>query len=53
METYSKALNAGQYPLSVLAMTGKAANCTVRNMQQYYDQQSKSIGCCISSNQVH
>ncbi|MAD28178.1 MAG: lysine 6-aminotransferase [Woeseiaceae bacterium] len=25
METYSKALNAGQYPLSVLAMTGKAA----------------------------
>jgi len=26
METYSKALNAGQYPLSVLAMTGRAAN---------------------------
>jgi len=26
METYSKALNAGQYPLSVLAMTGQAAN---------------------------
>jgi acetylornithine/succinyldiaminopimelate/putrescine aminotransferase len=26
METYSKALNAGQYPLSVLAMTGEAAN---------------------------
>jgi acetylornithine/succinyldiaminopimelate/putrescine aminotransferase len=26
METYSKALNAGQYPLSVLAMTEKAAN---------------------------
>ena len=25
METYSKALNAGQYPLSVLAMTGKAS----------------------------
>lgn len=25
METYSKALNAGQYPLSVLAMTPKAA----------------------------
>jgi acetylornithine/succinyldiaminopimelate/putrescine aminotransferase len=25
METYSKALNAGQYPLSVLAMTGRAA----------------------------
>jgi acetylornithine/succinyldiaminopimelate/putrescine aminotransferase len=25
METYSKALNAGQYPLSVLAMTDKAA----------------------------
>ena len=26
METYSKALNAGQYPLSVLAMTGQAAD---------------------------
>ena len=26
METYSKALNAGQYPLSVLAMTQRAAN---------------------------
>jgi acetylornithine/succinyldiaminopimelate/putrescine aminotransferase len=25
METYSKALNAGQYPLSVLAMSGRAA----------------------------
>ena len=26
METYSKALNAGQYPLSVLAMSGRAAH---------------------------
>ncbi len=26
METYSKALNAGQYPLSVLALTERAAN---------------------------
>jgi acetylornithine/succinyldiaminopimelate/putrescine aminotransferase len=26
METYSKAINAGQYPLSVLAMSGHAAN---------------------------
>jgi acetylornithine/succinyldiaminopimelate/putrescine aminotransferase len=26
MESYSKALNAGQYPLSVLAMTDRAAN---------------------------
>jgi acetylornithine/succinyldiaminopimelate/putrescine aminotransferase len=26
LETYSKALNAGQYPLSVLAMTEKSAN---------------------------
>lgn len=26
METYSKALNAGQYPLSVLAMTAEAAS---------------------------
>jgi acetylornithine/succinyldiaminopimelate/putrescine aminotransferase len=25
METYSKALNAGQFPMSVLAMTGRAA----------------------------
>ena len=25
METYSKALNAGQYPLSVLALSGRAA----------------------------
>ena len=25
METYSKALNAGQYPLSILALTGEAA----------------------------
>ena len=26
METYSKALNAGQFPMSALAMTGRAAN---------------------------
>jgi acetylornithine/succinyldiaminopimelate/putrescine aminotransferase len=26
METYSKALNAGQYPFSILAMTGRAAS---------------------------
>ena len=27
METWSKALNAGQYPLSVLGLTKRAANC--------------------------
>ncbi len=32
METYSKALNAGQYPLSVLAMNKKAANLYVKGV---------------------
>ncbi len=32
METYSKALNAGQYPLSVLAMTDRAADLLVPGM---------------------
>ncbi len=32
METYSKALNAGQYPLSVLAMNEKAANLYVKGV---------------------
>ena len=32
METYSKALNAGQYPMSVLAMTGRAADLYIRGV---------------------
>ncbi|MCC7097221.1 MAG: aminotransferase class III-fold pyridoxal phosphate-dependent enzyme [Thermomonas sp.] len=32
METYSKALNAGQYPLSVVAVTPKAAACYKRGL---------------------
>ncbi len=32
METYSKAINAGQYPLSVLAMRGPVANMYVRGV---------------------
>jgi acetylornithine/succinyldiaminopimelate/putrescine aminotransferase len=32
METYSKSLNAGQYPLSVLAMTSRAASLLVRGI---------------------
>jgi len=32
METYSKALNAGHYPLSVLAMTGKTAKMYVKGV---------------------
>ncbi len=32
METYSKAVNAGQYPLSILALTEKAANLYVRGV---------------------
>lgn len=32
METYSKALNAGQYPLSVVAVTAKAAACYKRGL---------------------
>jgi len=32
METYSKALNAGQYPLSVLALTPEAADLYVRGV---------------------
>lgn len=30
LETYSKALNAAQYPLSVLAVTGRPRRCTAR-----------------------
>ncbi len=32
METFSKALNGGQYPLSVLAMTPRAAGCYVEGV---------------------
>ncbi len=32
METYSKAVNAGQYPLSILAMNDKAANLYARGI---------------------
>ena len=32
METYSKALNGGQYPLSVLALTAQAAELYVRGV---------------------
>jgi acetylornithine/succinyldiaminopimelate/putrescine aminotransferase len=32
METYSKAINAGQYPVSILAMTEKAAGLYVRGV---------------------
>jgi len=32
METYSKAVNAGQYPLSILALNEKAANLYVRGI---------------------
>ncbi len=32
METYSKAVNAGQYPLSILALTDKAASLYVRGV---------------------
>ena len=32
LETYSKAVNAGQYPLSILAMSGKASELYIRGI---------------------
>jgi acetylornithine/succinyldiaminopimelate/putrescine aminotransferase len=53
METYSKALNAGQYPLSVLACTPRAANLYVRGIYgntMTTNPRALAVGCAVLSN---
>lgn len=50
METYSKALNAGQYPLSVLALTEEAANLYVRGVYgntMTTNPRALEVGCAV------
>jgi acetylornithine/succinyldiaminopimelate/putrescine aminotransferase len=53
METYSKALNAGQYPLSVLACTTRAADLYVRGIYgntMSSNPRALEVGCAVLSN---
>ncbi|MFO8071660.1 MAG: aminotransferase class III-fold pyridoxal phosphate-dependent enzyme [Polyangia bacterium] len=50
METYSKALNAGQYPLSVLAMTERAADtyvCGIYGNTMTTNPRALEVGCAV------
>lgn len=50
METYSKALNAGQYPMSVLAMTDLAANLYRKGIYgntMTANPRAMDIGCAV------
>jgi len=50
METYSKALNAGQYPLSVLAMTDEVADIYVRGVYgntMTTNARALEVGCAV------
>lgn len=50
METYSKALNAGQYPLSVLALTGQAASLYVTGVYgntMTTNPRALEVGCAV------
>ena len=50
METYSKALNAGQYPLSVLAMNGRAAGIYKRGTYgntMTANPRAADVGCAV------
>lgn len=50
METYSKALNAGQYPMSVLALTERAANLYVRGIYgntMTANPKALEVGCTV------
>ncbi|MEC9389782.1 MAG: aminotransferase class III-fold pyridoxal phosphate-dependent enzyme [Myxococcota bacterium] len=50
LETYSKALNAGQYPLSVLACNERAANLYVRGIYgntMTTNPRALAVGCAV------
>ncbi|MBW2276030.1 MAG: aminotransferase class III-fold pyridoxal phosphate-dependent enzyme [Deltaproteobacteria bacterium] len=50
METYSKALNAGQYPLSVLALTAEAASLYVTGVYgntMTTNPRALEVGCAV------
>jgi acetylornithine/succinyldiaminopimelate/putrescine aminotransferase len=50
METYSKALNAGQYPLSVLALTAEAASLYVTGIYgntMTTNPRALEVGCAV------
>jgi acetylornithine/succinyldiaminopimelate/putrescine aminotransferase len=52
METYSKAMNAGQYPLSILAMTEKAAQLYrtgVYGNTMTANPRAMDVGCAVLS----
>ena len=51
METWSKAINAGQYPLSVLGMNQRLRVIRCRNLWQYYDYKSPCFGNSSCSTQ--
>ena len=53
MEAYSKALNAGQYPLSVLACTPRASGLYVRGIYgntMTTNPRALAVGCAVLSN---
>jgi len=53
METYSKALNAGQFPMSVLACGSEAASTYVRGVYgntMTTNPRALEVGCCILEN---
>ncbi len=53
METYSKALNAGQYPLSVLACNDRASSLYVRGIYgntMTTNPRALQVGCTVLSN---
>ncbi len=53
METYSKALNAGQYPLSVLACNDRAADLYVRGIYgntMTTNPRALEVGCTVLAN---
>jgi len=53
METYSKALNAGQYPLSVLATNARAADLYVRGIYgntMTTNPRALEVGCAVLTN---
>jgi len=53
LETYSKALNAGQYPLSVLACNNRAASLYVRGIYgntMTTNPRALEVGCAVLAN---
>ena len=53
LETYSKALNAGQYPLSVLACNARAASLYIRGIYgntMTTNPRALEVGCAVLAN---